>query len=598
MKQPAHQQPVPLGTAHLYVFRALAWLLSKAGNAYLWLMYCKDLTVPMATYQAKIPIDIGLASDADMDELAALYHQREPAKAPGRARIYRDRLRGGSLCFVARIDGVIVGSNWIRVHTAVGADQLRMHFGEDEIYTTDAYTDDAWRGQGIHPALNQAQLDYARRQGYRIAYTLVRADNERSWITMGRVGWQHCGTMLIFRPSWSERRTFWQVWGDPYPMPLARGFSVSTAPAAAELPRSQSPSDRHPQSPPSAVTTDPASFDLSQFSERELVAEWPWARTYRLRKGDELAWLKIVPIEHAGVLQATVLLARSHPAHLPAVIACDWLHHGWLLTRDHGGSALAADAPADDLLAMVATYARLQAASATDAQLLACLPQADLAHAVPALLEFLRADRTEPEADDRVGAAWFIGPAEAASYRETYERAAPLLERQLVPMQGLPDTIHHGDLQPSHAATTADGQIVLFNWTRASRGPAGLSLHRLFGGVVNALAALQPHAGAGTGQSLHHRLMARYIDTLSAAGCAGESALRDALPAAIIAGAIVDLLRFEHYATEDAAQREVLRRLLLDELKDLQVVCGRVVEGVGFEPTEGANPRQFSRLLP
>ncbi|WP_418316553.1 N-acetyltransferase family protein [Piscinibacter sakaiensis] len=556
----------PLGSASLAVFRAMASALSPLGSAYVWLMYRKELDEPLTPYHAKIAIDIGLAEDAEMDTLAALVYPYQPRKAAARAHIYRDRLRGGSLCFVARIDGAIVASNWIRVKTAVGVDQMRMHFGDDEIYTTDAYTAHEWRGQGIHPALNQTMLEYARQQGYRVAYTLVRADNERSSVTMGRVGWRLAASMLYFRPSWSPDKALWWVWGDPYPMPVGRGAGAMPAagPAAEEAVAAAPP----------AADGEAASFDLAQFDQRELVADRPWAKTYRLRKDDgSIAWLKIVPEAHAGVLRAAVLLAAGFPAHLPQVIACDDRRHGWLLTHDHGGTALDRDAPIDDLLAMVETFARLQAAMVSNQEMLDCLPAARVTQCLTELIDFLRPDWTTADARQRVGAAYFIGAAEAQAFYDELQQAAPQLARQLAAASSLPATVDHGDLQPSHAARTPDGQIVLFNWTSARRGPAGLSLHRVFGGVLPALEALQPAVDDCSAYDRHRQLMARYVDTLAAAAYADEQSLRAGLPAAIMAGAMLDLLRFAEYATADADQRAWIGERLLTDLGMLRSLC-------------------------
>lgn len=91
-----------------------------------------------------------------------------------------------------------------------------MILAEDEIFTTSAYTARAWRGKGIHTALNYSMLQYARDAGYRTAYTLLNAANTRSWVTMPRVGWGLSGVLLHFRPSWGNDAKFWRIRGSAY----------------------------------------------------------------------------------------------------------------------------------------------------------------------------------------------------------------------------------------------------------------------------------------------------------------------------------------------------------------------------------------------
>ena len=541
------------------LMRAVARGLSRVGDAHVWLVFAKDLRQPLEPYQAKVAMTVDLADSSHTDELAALYHVDDPKRAPAKAEIYRERLDTGSSCFVARVDGVIVGFNWLRVGTAVGIAETPMVLQDDEVYTTNAYTAHAWRGQGIHPALNYGMLRHAQQQGYRTAYTMARADNARSLVTMQRVGWSLSGVLLCYEPAWAPGELRWFARGSPYPMPVASLASLRV-PSLAEI------------------------HEQQRFEEPELVKDRPWSKTYRLRTGDVVYYLKIVPRAHAGGLRTAASAARAWPEHAPQVHACNPAFESWMLTRDHGGTDLEDGSAPQQLITMIETYASLQAKAAKDPDLLQCLPSARLDGLTQALSEFL-GQATKKDGAGPAGSAFFLGADAAQRFDDALRPRLDLLERHLAPARRLPVTLNHGNLKPGNAALTTAGGCVFVNWTRARSGPAGLSLHAMVGGLLPT--AVMHGAIASATDGAGGALLEPYVRTLVRGGYADEDTLRRCLPASITAGAVLDVLYLAGFPMEDADALESVGHRIAARLHQLVELCERLQDGVPSEAGDG-----------
>jgi RimJ/RimL family protein N-acetyltransferase len=536
---------------HVGLFRALASCLAPMGEAHVWLMFKKDLREPLTPFRARLPIETVQADPSDMDELARFTHPDDPERAAEAADGYRNRLRFGASCFLARIDGRIVAFDWLRRRGAVGVAEVPMTLKDDEVYGTEAFTAEAWRGHGIHPALNYTMLRHAQLQGYRIAYTQARADNAQSLATLRRLGWTLSGTLLVFQPAWATSEPIWLVLGSPYPMPVA-GLASSRLPTLAEL------------------------FEQKKFDHRVLVKSRPWSFTYGLHRGDAIFYLKIVPREHAPGLKVAETVARAFPGHAPKGVASNTVFESWLLTQDHGGTGLDDDAPASQLRVMLETYATLQAGAVKNPELLRALPAAPVDGVVQALLDFLSSAAGRDNAAS-AGAAFFIGTAEARRCFDAVSRAKAVLQAHVAPAIRLPLTLNHGNLRPSHAALVDGGHCVLLNWTRAQTGPVGLSLHPLLASQLPLTVLLSGAAGRTPDADDGNALLTHYVKALVRGGYADEETLNRCLPAAITAGVLLDVLHMARYPMEDPDELREVGAHLATQLNLVVDLCGRLL---------------------
>ena len=325
-----------------------------------------------------------------------------------------------------------------------------------------------------------------------------------------------------------------------------------------------------------AIAADAAAREWAQgfvdFDKTELVSDAPWAKSYRLSRGHEAAYLKVLPPQQAGVLAPVAALAQHFPVRIPKVLAHD-AARGWIISAQHGGRTLDYEAHSDDLLVLVRTYARLQADATQEPALFNGLPKPAISELPAQLLAFL-----QPQPGDSaptpsvVGADYFLGATDAARYHRAFHRRVGLLQRHLNAAAELPPTINHGDLRPPNAAIADDGGCVILDWDDALVGPAGMSLHGLFGGCsVPTVLVSGSVAAEAASTTPDGRLIRTYIDTLAEAGYANGATLKRCLPASMCAGMIQFMLNFARFPGE--TERERVRDTLERRLEDLLDLC-------------------------
>ncbi|HET7380443.1 MAG TPA: hypothetical protein VFJ24_10415, partial [Gaiellales bacterium] len=170
------------------------------------LTFCEmDLSQTVRDVRARIDIQIGPATEDDIDDLVAMSAPEDvPVVEHERLRLMAHMLksfRRGSRCIVARVGKEMVHSNWIHFPQC-GPITITpgryLNLGADEAYMTDGFTPRRWRGYGIHPAVNAYMLAYLQRSGFRRSYTHLRSDNLSSWRGLARVGWPVAGSVLVF----------------------------------------------------------------------------------------------------------------------------------------------------------------------------------------------------------------------------------------------------------------------------------------------------------------------------------------------------------------------------------------------------------------
>lgn len=512
----------------------LTRLLERAGECHVWLMYRYELASEPLPLRRAVPCRIGLARPDEVEELAMLTDPRDDKHTAAKARMFQARFDAGSLCFVARAEEGIVSYNWIRIGSAVGAHGVRMILADDEIYTTDAYTVRAWRGRGLHPALNRAMLVHANRLGFRVAYTLVRADNLRSAVTLPRVGWQHAGTMLHWHPQRWIRRPFWFTRGEIHPMRTAA---------------------RHAQPEPPAQAQPALPELLRSFDERRAVSSRPWSNVYRLSGAAGVAYLKIVAPSQAGTVRLSRLLSDQIAHAVPHVIACHGNDPAWLLMSDHGAVPADVDPPPNALAALLGTFAELQAHAARRPLLLAAGPLLDAGDAWLRLNALL--------AEDGAAARWMVSE-QALAIRHALASHEARLTHCWKLADDLPLTLEHGRLDVANAAFRPDGSCLLMSWNHSVTGPAGLALHRLFGRCTRALRLLDIVAGRAAGddaETVDAAALDGYVEALHRARYADRRTLLQSLPGSIALGPVAALLALELIDNDEPEQKAPLQTL-------------------------------------
>ncbi|MFM1987429.1 MAG: Kanamycin dioxygenase [Pseudomonadota bacterium] len=291
-----------------------------------------------------------------------------------------------------------------------------------------------------------------------------------------------------------------------------------------------------------------------------------WACTYRLSDPTSDRYLKVVPAAQREAVVRVLAVAERFRDEVPEVIAAD-AERGWMLFADHGGHTPTTD---DEMPGILARYAAIEARAAASPTLLACLERIDPATSVDALLAFL-AQPGEEEAET-VGAAYFVGEAEARRYRALFASRAALLRAQTARGLALPQTISHGDLHRGNVAVRDDGSVMFFDWDEVAAGPAGLCLHGALQGCSQATIVLRRLAeGREPPASVVADRLGAYVDGLVDGGYASREALLDGLPGPLCAGVASFVASYGRYPGE--TRRASAATIIRTKLSDLLDLC-------------------------
>jgi hypothetical protein len=212
--------------------RGLLWwaaerCLAPIGEAGLESICRKDLSAPLTDVTARVEIDISQVTDDDIDQIVELARSNwgdldegGPYAELGYRGTIEDRLRRGEKCFVARSGTEVVHYNWIALDQAeaiAGTGLVAELVEGEEAVCHDGLTAPAFRGMGIHTAVNNSMLKWLKESGYRTAYTVVGTVSRSSNITHHRLNWEFTGVMLYLISRRTGKPRVWRLKGSLEP---------------------------------------------------------------------------------------------------------------------------------------------------------------------------------------------------------------------------------------------------------------------------------------------------------------------------------------------------------------------------------------------
>ena len=218
-------------------WRTVVKLASPFVKLDLQILFEMDLREPLEPRPARVPCVIEPGTEADIEaildgqmrllspvELEELSDEEELqythfVRARAKAQEgFRHAMRAGEVCFVARVEGQVAHSNWIRFHDCGPVDSRPVELAPGEVYTTDGFTDERWRGQRLHEAVNIHMLRYAQARGCHRAYTITDLTKAGSRRGVRRIGWKERGIILYATPRGLGRTWLFRLSGDLEPM--------------------------------------------------------------------------------------------------------------------------------------------------------------------------------------------------------------------------------------------------------------------------------------------------------------------------------------------------------------------------------------------
>jgi len=225
----------------VFAWKLLLKMLSPVAAMSHQILFDYDLTTPIAPCPARVDCEIGPATEAEIEEIVAArfpafspadfaglpddreyliaYTERELARFE---ETFRRRciqwMRTGEQCFIARVGGRIVHSNWIRFDWCKPAPERPILLRPGEIYMTEAHTVDDMRGKAIHGAVNAAMLIHAQQLGCKRAYTITDLTKAASRRGVVQVGWKYRGNHLFASLRGLDRTWIIRLGGDVEPL--------------------------------------------------------------------------------------------------------------------------------------------------------------------------------------------------------------------------------------------------------------------------------------------------------------------------------------------------------------------------------------------
>jgi len=103
-------------------------------------------------------------------------------------------------CLGARVNGRLVGTMWVAVsHAWLHSFKHELPLAIGEAYLFQAYTDPAFRGQAIAPAMSAELLRRLREEGYRRAIRITLPENQAALRAHAKAGFRKCAIIRRFR---------------------------------------------------------------------------------------------------------------------------------------------------------------------------------------------------------------------------------------------------------------------------------------------------------------------------------------------------------------------------------------------------------------
>jgi hypothetical protein len=196
-----------------------------------------DLSQPIEPRRARVDCSIQPATESEIDEILdmqmplpqreqlrdlsddeELRHAQSVMAREKARRAFQAAMRAGEQCYLARVGGEPVHSNWIRFADCRPVEGRPVDLGPDEVYTTDAFTAVPWRGKGLHEVVLAHMLIVAQRRGCRHAFTITDLFKAGSRRGVKRVGWSQRGRLLYVTPRRLGRTWMLRIGGDVEPM--------------------------------------------------------------------------------------------------------------------------------------------------------------------------------------------------------------------------------------------------------------------------------------------------------------------------------------------------------------------------------------------
>lgn len=178
------------------------YILSRVGLKYeKGIVYERPLDIEIPEVKIKTPIDVNLVS---IDEInSGKYSGIKLASGDDSAthRKALERLGSGDVCFIAKVDDIVLGFAWLYFGRSKyeEAYEMELTFSDDEALMYDREVFKEFRRSGVGNKLNEERLRYLKYKNYKKALVLIKFDNIPSIKSFERFGFEPIKYIILKR---------------------------------------------------------------------------------------------------------------------------------------------------------------------------------------------------------------------------------------------------------------------------------------------------------------------------------------------------------------------------------------------------------------
>ena len=149
----------------------------------------RPLDEPEAEITPRVPVDVSLLKETEIDEYMGLRPEADPAAV-------RRRFAGGQLCFAVRHRERLVSVAWVTTGRAwVDYLDREILLADDEVYPYESFTAPDMRGQNLASTRSTHMQRHFKDAGYRRVVVAVTPENTASLRHTVKVGYRPFGMM-------------------------------------------------------------------------------------------------------------------------------------------------------------------------------------------------------------------------------------------------------------------------------------------------------------------------------------------------------------------------------------------------------------------
>lgn len=248
----------------------------------------------------------------------------------------------------------------------------------------------------------------------------------------------------------------------------------------------------------------------------QVVHRYPWSKVIKLICSDGVYYLKILPFFNVTEPKIIQGLYNQHPHCIPEVIAVD-VPQGLFITKAYSHhrnlSKRRVNKIREELLEL---YLDIQLKSSEDKKLVGRLPKVpDINSLIGQLERFLIGNKYHSEDRKKLYlASYWIGKKKSRDCLKKIEKHRGMLEDLGQMMVHFPYVLCHGDLHIGNTGMSAQGGLIIGDWSDAIYANFGFSLSNLVGGCRNIDLITKKQLGDETSTQLIERYCNRITEFL------------------------------------------------------------------------------------